>query len=166
MPSPGQLLPIALQLGEQQTDRFVRATIRDSQDNQITGSPFSLSHKGLGAYGINTVMMPDKDFVRVTYEVFLDAGFNTPDLRYPAIGGCFIREDLTAAVQSLNANIQSDATGFVEDADDPVEGLVKDDNLIEASVQDLDAVEATVFDEDTRFGSVEQQTILEGEVDQ
>jgi len=164
MPSPGQLIPVAIQLGLKETDRHVRATIKDPADNQITGSPFTLSHKGQGAYAINTVAMPDKAFIRVTYEVFKDAGFNTEDINYPAVGGCFIRDDLLDAVDNLNASIQSDLVAVVEDTGD-LKAVVDDDIALIGVVEPTGDLEAVVSDVDALTGTVEDENTIQGEIE-
>jgi len=74
----GQTIPLAFQLHDGDTSKYVRAVVRDSTDTPISGSPFSLPHESAGLYTSNMGVMPDSPFITVQYQAFNDAGFTTP----------------------------------------------------------------------------------------
>jgi hypothetical protein len=74
----GQAIPLAFQLHDGDTTKYVRAVVRDSSDTPISGSPFSLPHESAGLYTNNSGVMPDTPFITVQYQAFTDAGFTTP----------------------------------------------------------------------------------------
>ena len=74
----GESIPLIYQLHDGDTTKFVRATVEDPDGNPIAGSPASMPHVSNGKYENNSLLMPDKRYVSVTYQVFDDAGFTTP----------------------------------------------------------------------------------------
>ena len=59
---------------------FVRATIKD-KDNAVLAQ-LALINNGGGEFSLSTYLMPDEPFIKVRYEVFDDAGFNTPNTSF------------------------------------------------------------------------------------
>ena len=52
MPAVGQILPVALKLFDDAADQFVKATVRDPDGVEVSGSPYSLTHVGEGLYHV------------------------------------------------------------------------------------------------------------------
>lgn len=76
MPQPGDPLPLSHKLFDTNGSVFVRATLKDSLGVFLPGSPFTLTHIGLGRYESLSVPMPaGVNSVSVTYEVFNSSGF-------------------------------------------------------------------------------------------
>jgi hypothetical protein len=74
----GQRIPIAMQLFDSATNKYVRATISKADGSALSGSPFNVPHEANGLYKLNTQDMPNTPFITVQYKVFDDAGFTTP----------------------------------------------------------------------------------------
>jgi hypothetical protein len=77
----GQLVPLlaTLECPDGETV-FVRATIKD-KDNAVLAQ-LALTNNGGGEFSLSTYLMPDEPFIKVRYEVFDDAGFNTPNTSF------------------------------------------------------------------------------------
>lgn len=65
------------------TDLFVKSTVRNSSDIELTNSPFSLNHVGGGVYTNNSEDYPDGEpSVHASHVVFKEAGFVNLNRRY------------------------------------------------------------------------------------
>lgn len=73
----GQIVPLLATLDCPDGETiFVRATIKD-KDNVVLAQ-ISLTNNGGGEFSNSSYIMPDQPFIKVRYEAFDDAGFNTP----------------------------------------------------------------------------------------
>jgi len=79
MPKQGDPIPITVQLALGETDRFIRAVLRDQNGIGILGSPVVLTHVGEGTYKDMSVSMPGTRFVTASYKSFLDSGLSISD---------------------------------------------------------------------------------------
>ena len=75
MPLPGDKMRIKYQAPIDRSDLFVRATLRDPDDILLGSSPVSLAFVGNGLYTNNALTFPDVSEIKITLEVFKDAGF-------------------------------------------------------------------------------------------
>lgn len=116
MPKVGQKIPIALQLFDGATGKFVRAWARRPDGTQLSGSPFSLSHVAAGLYEYDSATMPDAEWLTVQYRVFDDSGFSTQSADHSDALDTFIR---SAPVEN-----GGEVTGFI-DAGGEVLGLAQ-----------------------------------------
>lgn len=74
----GGPVPLALQLPVDDDTVFVRATVLNSSNSAVTGSPFSLSYMGQGKYASSALLMPNVPWIKAIYEVFNNSGFTVP----------------------------------------------------------------------------------------
>lgn len=74
---PNDVIPLVLQLFDNDATKYVRANVRDASDTVISGSPFTLAHEANGLYTNASAVMPNTPFVSVQYLVYDDAGFTT-----------------------------------------------------------------------------------------
>ena len=77
MPFLGEIVELSNQLWNGDPTKFVRAVVRDAAGDELTGSPFALTHVGNGKYTNNSLAMPNENRIDVTYETYDDAGFTT-----------------------------------------------------------------------------------------
>lgn len=82
MPKQGDPIPLTAQLALGETDRFVRAILRDQNGIGVLGSPVVLTHVGEGTHKDMSVSMPGTRFVTASYKSFLDAGLSISDDSY------------------------------------------------------------------------------------
>lgn len=78
----GQTIPVVAQLGEGETDKFVRAWVIDANGNPIAGSPVDLAHIALGLYQNTDLQMPTTALVIVQCQAFDDSGYTVPSETY------------------------------------------------------------------------------------
>lgn len=90
MPLVGEDFPISVVLENKEDSLFVRAYLRDADDNPLPYSPLSLPNLGNGLY-LAKKPYPDTDYVSVVYECFEDSFFVTP-APYFSGGETFTRE--------------------------------------------------------------------------
>ena len=143
MPAVGQIIPIAVLLHDNDTTKFVRASMFDPDGAHIGGSPFSLPHKINGEYGIKTVTMPDEEFVTVQYEVFDDAGFTTKNPYHIDAFQEFVRSELSDALEELKKLSRTGEMIAETDEALEVEALVDEAGEVEAIIEDTDEAEAS-----------------------
>lgn len=122
----GAVIPLTYQLGGRQTDKYVRATVKNAAGNQISGSPVSLSHDARGQYVDSSLTMPNTAYLRVQYEVFTDSGFTTPFEGEGSGAEVFIRAqestggggDTTVVSEPLVGFVSNQAiVGYVEECE-------------------------------------------------
>lgn len=101
MPQVGDSVYLSLQLGEGETGKYVRATVKNASNVAISGSPFTLSHVAAGLYESTSAVMPNTARLKVTYEVFEDSGFTTKTPAYELYAGESIELSEAAISQSL-----------------------------------------------------------------
>ena len=165
MPGIGDLLPIIIRLTSEDTSKIVRSTVRDQDGIEIPGSPFTLTHVGLGLYQINTVGMPDTAFVTVSHDIFNGPGFTNRDSKYFGDDAqYFIKDSFEDAVDDLKQAVRGvdlvaeidDGGGLVAEIfeGETLDAIIEEDELI-ATIDDSDDLEATLETDET----------LEGEID-
>lgn len=78
MTNVGDSLPVKYQAAAYSTGLFPKATIRNSDGDEIAGSPVNLTAVGsLGAYQATGLMMPDTQWVSIKVAVYTDSGHTT-----------------------------------------------------------------------------------------
>ncbi len=98
----GEIVPLNVQLPDDNADVFVRATVLDPLNNPIGGSPFTLSYLEQGNYGTDMLLMPDEPWIKAIYEIFDDAGFTMPSNVYGTSSDVFY-QDTSGTVTVNNA---------------------------------------------------------------
>ena len=63
-------IPMFVNVGDNNPNLFIRATIIDSSGAEINESPITLLSYGNGQYGYDDLIMPDIDYINVVYDVF------------------------------------------------------------------------------------------------
>jgi len=166
MAEVGEKLPIALKLFDDFIGAKVRARIFDETGAEITGSPFTLSHLTTGLYTIGTVLMPDRPFITVIYEVFIDAAFTIKDIRYLDATACFTKDvDLADEVdQLINAARSVDLNAEINDTEALV-ATVEDTEVLDATIKDPKEIVAKVSDIDQLKAEIDDDNSLTGNVD-
>lgn len=76
----GEKVPVVFQSSVAETGLFVRATIKDNDENTL--AVLALTHVVNGLYLNDNYLMPAKAFITVQYDVFKDAGFTLLDDSY------------------------------------------------------------------------------------
>lgn len=92
MPKTGEDIPLTLQLEDQATGKFVRASVFDPSGSHITSSPVNMTHASSGLYTA-TLSMPEEEYVRIRYEVYDDSGYSTPATEYGWVGDVVERDE-------------------------------------------------------------------------
>lgn len=135
MPAPGDKIPLSFQSPEDNSGLFIRATIRDSLDVELIGSPKSLAHVDKGLYTDNSLDFPDSPAVKVTYQVFKDAGFTKPDKKF-SLGFDIFERTLDSLILAgitkpqLSGTIKTDEslTGKISKAP-KLKGVIREDRI-------------------------------------
>jgi hypothetical protein len=78
MPRFNAPVPLALQLWDKASGKYVRATVRLPSGQKLDGSPVGLDHVENGYYTSNDLRMPNVEYVTCFYEVFDDAAHTIP----------------------------------------------------------------------------------------
>jgi hypothetical protein len=108
---PGDPLPLILQLHDKSASKYVRATVRDSLDVQVPGSPFPLSHVSGGLYRNYAFLTPPlSTFYVATYEVFRDLSFTIPDQFYTVVTDVFSVNIPDPRLAALDVQVSTRAT--------------------------------------------------------
>lgn len=98
----GSTIPIAIQLIDNATDKYIRAHVRDNDDNEISGSPVNLTHISNGLYTNYDLIFPEVPFVTVQYIVYDDSGYT------------IISESEGSGLDAFMKSIQSSSSGNSE----------------------------------------------------
>lgn len=104
----GQTVPIALQLFDGATNKYVKATVTKADGTAISGSPFSVPHETGGLYKLNSQVMPSTEFLTVQYKVYDDAGFTTPSTDHGDALDVFSKAEDFADQSQLSGLISQD----------------------------------------------------------
>jgi hypothetical protein len=101
--SVGASLPLALQLHDGATGKFVRAHVRNQAGTAVTGSPFSLTHVANGLYTNSsyTVLITETKLT-ATYITYDDAGFTTESVFHTRAAEMF---DVETQVETARTDI-------------------------------------------------------------
>jgi len=93
----GDVVPLFVQLGNGETNRHVRATVRDAEGNALA-SDLVLTHTAAGLYQYGSFLMPNYSSIVVQYSVYADA-----DLTQLEAAGSetYTRDDLASATQII-----------------------------------------------------------------
>lgn len=76
----GDPVPLVLQLAGAETDRFVKCTVRNPLNVQL--SVLQINHVANGLYANWTYLMPNVSALTLQYQVFTDSSFTTLDPTY------------------------------------------------------------------------------------
>jgi len=79
MPTLGQPIPLSHQMLDGDDTKYVTAVLRRPDGTELAGSPYSLVNIGGGKYSLDTVDMPDYDYIECTYLSWEDAIHTIPD---------------------------------------------------------------------------------------
>lgn len=127
---PGNPIPLALQLLDEEIAAFPRVLLRDAAGTPLGASPVSLAHLANGLYRDTSVVMPATDRVYAQFQVFADAGHTIrhpvhPDTLLEVFERDFILEKLDALL--LGAIPGQELLGYVEEAGELL-GFIEDSN--------------------------------------
>jgi len=169
VPVVGQTIPLALKLWDGVSDKYVKATVRDNAGVEITGSPVLLSHVGEGNYKVDTLLMPDVDFVTTSYIVYDDSLLSTESIDYTHGTDTFLQEVPNSVIvdkldeiiatlnalqgQSTEANLKGYIigdevlTGIIQEAEE-IKGLISGDSLQGTVSEDSLAIQGNIEDDE------------------
>ena len=101
--SVGASLPLALQLHDGATGKFVRAHVRNQAGTAVTGSPFALTHVAQGLYtnSAYTVLISETKLT-ITYITYDDAGFTTESVFHTRAAEMF---DVETQVETARTDV-------------------------------------------------------------
>lgn len=111
----GSPIPLAFQLFDANTAKYVRVVLRDANDIAI-GSPINLTQIGLGLYVDESVNMPSTPWVTAQYVVYDDSGYTIISLSEGAGMNVFLLDGpvalgFTFVTASITAIIENDLFG-------------------------------------------------------
>lgn len=82
----GQVIPLTVQLGGGESNKYPKAVLYDEAGAELDDSPVYLTHVGNGLYKNSAVTMPNNDFVVAQYFIYTDSGHTTLDtVSYPSV---------------------------------------------------------------------------------
>lgn len=134
----GDKVPLFLTLESRQTNRFVRATLRNEMDVELSGSPVAMPHLSNGDYSAPmAIMMPDTDSILVKYDTFEDALFTILSDENKPTNERFDKDEITSAIDDLvNASRRGEFMAVLKK------------NVKVASVRDSERVAALLISEE------------------
>jgi len=135
----GAKIPLAVQLFDGDEGKFVKATMRDDTDAEITGSPKTLTHVGEGLYTNNTVDMPNVPYVNAIYEIFNNVGLSVES-----------EEHSDAKSQYTTADIESTVTIGINQVLGRGEVIaeVQQDQVLDVTIEQDQVLDAQLVDND------------------
>lgn len=105
----GKEVPIVLQIEDGAVDQYPQAVIRDDEGNLL--ATLDLAHADNGAYTpASPYLMPNEDYIRVTYIIYSDAGHITESSMYFRDIDVFVQiypNDYKADVSNLDVLVSS-----------------------------------------------------------
>lgn len=144
MPIPGDSFTVAVTLEGGETDLYVKAILKDSDNLELPFSPLAVPHRHNGLY-LTRKIYPDTDFVSIVYEIYKDAAFTEPALYF--IEG-----------QVLDKSIESEIIDQINDhTTDQVNKLAYTGQVMSVEASD-DSLELQVEDSELRVEVVDEQT--------
>ena len=78
----GEVLPLQLQAYDGKTTLHPQVILKDEAGANIAGSPFNLTHVGLGLYTNRLLNMTFNTIIVAILKVYVDAGHTTLDPNY------------------------------------------------------------------------------------
>ena len=123
MPRLNHPIPIALQLWDRDTSKFIRATVRAPGGAQLPGSPVTLAHAADGFYTTAAIAMPQVDYVSVFYEVFADPAQTIPSAEHSEAFEIF---ELSGLSGGGSASGFDDLVAIIDDATIPLVATVEE----------------------------------------
>jgi hypothetical protein len=89
----GAKIPLYLQLSTYATDKYVRAVLRDANNNELSGSPVNLTHLGDGLYRYGSFTFPNSSFITVQYIIYTDSSYSTIDSNFQGLHELYIKNN-------------------------------------------------------------------------
>ena len=133
----GDPLQVGVLLGGGQTDKYVRVSLSDKDDNLLFNSPFTLTHQSNGFYvydGSVLVFPSTVDYVKAIYSIYDDPFFLIPTVGYGSVIDTW-QKDSSSGSTPVTA----------EKADlDKVVVFKEQSNKVDVTIEDLDVLELTV----------------------
>lgn len=131
MPRLNHPIPLALQLWDRDTSKFIRATVRLPDGAQVPGSPLTLPHAADGFYTSTSILMPKVDFVSVFYEVFADQAQTIPSAEH---GEAFEIFELSGVSGGGGTSGFDDLVAIIDDATIPLVATVEEARIFVGGV--------------------------------
>lgn len=147
MPKVGDVLAVSLKLFDANPSKYVLATVKDSDNNHLPGSPVTLPHIELGRYETDIFVMPITDYVTATYQVFDDALMIIPSSSYTDGTDVFaldvpdadilakLNEIITYLLALLGQGINVQLTGAIDLANNLI-GFVEENPILTGTVKE------------------------------
>lgn len=160
--SLGDAIPLTYVSPLAATALFVRAYVYRQDDSQLSGSPFTLTHEGLGRYRVDPApLMPNEPWLVARYEVYQDAGFTLVSTEEGAVEEKFALFSASVAVAEL---APSDVLGLVDDVSGAL-GELDDTSQVVGITLESEELTGSVNDDEQALGVVELTTELIGLVE-
>lgn len=134
----GAKLPVALQLPDGATDKYVRAWAYGADGTLVQG-PVNLGHVATGLYLTREVSMPDQEFVAVQYRVYEDSAYQSLSVDHGETLDVISREEVT----DLGAVASSEQ--LYEVRDELLQTLAHKQNQVKVTVSALSSTDELEF---------------------
>lgn len=105
----GEKIPLSVQLADDETGRFIIATVRDHFGTEVSGSPATLSHIANGLYEDLSVSMPTTR-VTASYRTYCSLSPLKRDPKYPTHTEMFLVKQPAAQVSVIVSPINLKGT--------------------------------------------------------
>jgi len=122
----GTAIQLNLQLEGGDTDKFVRAILRDADGVLLT--TITLSHTGDGIYQDDSYIMPNTNEVTATYIIYDDAAFTEETCEYGRSVDVFELDETLEIVECIKSDVTSLISGNLPG--DLIEGFLQDESMI------------------------------------
>ena len=157
MPRIGDIVPIKCQLYDGDQTVYVLAIILDDAQNPVGASPYAVPHLTSGLYALNNIVMPDTEYLTVTFKVYEDAVFSSPSTKHGDTVDIFFKEEADPEVilklDQIIALLNTITTGATV-VGNQIVGEVNDVNLLVGTVEE-DYVSGTIDGTNELVGIIE-----------
>jgi len=170
MPNLGDPIPVACQLFDGATNKFVQARLRDVTGADLPGSPAMAPHTQSGLYVNPSFLMPPIAIVIVTFRIFDDVLLTMPSRRHTDAIDIF---ELTELPPVAPPDLSAGLKGVLEvgetlvgrwDEGEIAAGDLPSDTVLSGRVIDDSPVLKGLIEGDDLEGELDENSEIEGEI--
>jgi hypothetical protein len=160
----GDPIPLVLQISDDDAGVFPQAVVLKDDNTPVTGSPVALTHVSGGLYRNTSLLMPASPRVHAQYRVYEDSGFlNRHPIHSDTLLDVFERDTIAESLAAFSTTQKGDITGYVDDLEMDLLGLVEDEMGLSGEILDDDfGLEGFVEGEEFLVGTLSDSGELVG----
>lgn len=125
----GNPLPLELILPDGAADKFPQAHVYDPSGNEVSGSPFNLTHAALGRYTASYSPAAGVGRYVALYRTYTDAGYTTESNKYGRCEDVFDYDDFKAEIEAIKSTVDTNLDAKVSTRQAETDALSRYNNL-------------------------------------